>query len=144
MIVIAIVRLSGLRTQGATLDLVWKRFWQQVEGCVAVLMVSLTACYAFFMGDVSNSRDAEVRLWHYPQASILHQIRFIGDSNGRLPTIPSATLTGMRTVIRGEQRHSVPRPEMDRTASDRQPLRTNSQGIKVVSEIDIRSERVRG
>ena len=143
MIVIAIVRLSGLRTQGTTLDLVWKRFWQQVEACVAVLMVSLTACYAFFMADSSSSGDAEVRLWQYPQRSVWNQVRRVRDNDGRLPTIPSATLTGMRTMIRGEQRFSIPRPEIDRTSSDTQPLRVKSQGIKVISDIEIHSERVR-
>ena len=143
MIVIAIVRLSGLRTQSATLDLVWKRFWQQVEACVAVLMVSLTACYAFFMADNLNSGDAEVRIWQYPQRSAWNQVGRVRDNDGRLPTIPSATMTGIRTTIRGEQRFSIPGPEIDRIGSVTQPLRVKLQGIKVISDIEIYSERVR-
>ena len=109
---------------------------------MAVLTVSLTACYAFFMGDISNSRDAEVRLWNYPRQSIRNQMRLIGDNDGRFPTMPSATLTGVCTMIRGEQRLSVPRPDIGRASSDTQPLRTSSPGIKVVSDIAIHSERV--
>ena len=49
MIVISIINTSSIHTSGEFFDLVWKLFWQQVEACSAVIVVSLTAFRSFFI-----------------------------------------------------------------------------------------------
>ena len=48
MILIAIIRISGLRA-GNSIDVAWEIFWQFMEACIAVLMVSLTAFRSLFV-----------------------------------------------------------------------------------------------
>lgn len=71
---------------------------------MAVSMVSFTAFRSLFVSDKSNAIAKKPKPWYSSP------IRMFGgtkkepsadeDSNG-LPSIPSATLTGMRTFIRG-------------------------------------------
>ena len=49
MIIVAIIRASGIRTSADSFNLVWELFWQQVEACAAVLMVSLIAFRSIFL-----------------------------------------------------------------------------------------------
>ncbi|KAM0795877.1 hypothetical protein BDR22DRAFT_893718 [Usnea florida] len=49
MIVISIINTSSIHTSGDFFDLVWKLFWQQVEACSAVIVVSLTAFRSIFI-----------------------------------------------------------------------------------------------
>lgn len=115
MIVIALVRISALVTEipimpGVTIrsiDPTWKFFWQQIEACVAVFMVSFTAFRSFFVTETSRYPRASPakpgsstrrRIWNGNKRSSE------GDDEkekGRLPPIPSATITGLRTYIRG-------------------------------------------
>lgn len=65
MIITAIVRISGLAItiqppngKVKAFDVIWKAFWQQVEACVAVLMVSFTAFRSIFVAESSKkNRD---------------------------------------------------------------------------------------
>lgn len=43
MIMIAIIRVSGLRIRKSNIDVQWEVFWQDIEATVAVIMVSITA-----------------------------------------------------------------------------------------------------
>ena len=54
MIVIACIRFSGLGKKRSSVD-VWQYFWLQMEACIAVCMISLTAFRAVF---ALNSDDA--------------------------------------------------------------------------------------
>ena len=49
MIAIAIIIASGIRTSGDSMSLVWRLFWQHVEACAAVIVVSLTAFRSIFI-----------------------------------------------------------------------------------------------
>ena len=51
MIIVAIIKASGIRTSVDSFNLVWELFWQQVEACAAVLMVSFTAFRSIFLSD---------------------------------------------------------------------------------------------
>ena len=53
MIILAIIKASGLKTAEGSFALVWEVFWQQIEASVAVIMVSFTAFRSAF---VSNSK----------------------------------------------------------------------------------------
>ncbi|KAI9799663.1 MAG: hypothetical protein M1826_005481 [Phylliscum demangeonii] len=129
MMMTAVVRISALHRRLVVLgmpltaiDFTWKLFWQQVEACLAVLMVSLTALRSIFVtdhyrggGGRRHARPRSSRLKMSPGASYRprywprhkHYASSSDDGTtpdpdpGSLPAIPSATLTGLRTFIRG-------------------------------------------
>ena len=106
MAITAAVRVSGLKFRGE-FDEVWLFLWQQIEACIAVAMISLTAFRSVFISSESSRAEKEraKKAWY---SSTLDAIKRSKDkrrndeeANRELPTIPSATLTGMRTFIRG-------------------------------------------
>ncbi|KAL8634524.1 MAG: hypothetical protein Q9228_007881 [Teloschistes exilis] len=141
MVLIAIIRISQVHTRTYN---VWATFWQQLEGCVAILMVSLTAFRTLFVSSPHSSAaerekakrpsggEERRRLWYkykvssegkgsgsIPCAGMVHKsYRAVGTVHHLLPargterakevdvSMPSATLTGMRTFIRGSPRAS--------------------------------------
>ena len=83
----------------------WYLFWLQVEGSVAVIMVSLTAFRSVFASQESKDRKRKTRPWY---SSTVARLRRHKASSPRynleeLPAIPSATISGMRTFIRGSR-----------------------------------------
>lgn len=105
MIIVAIIRISGLHYHG-TFDNTWIFLWQQVESCVAVTMISLTAFRLVFVANASRRRlKKEVSPWlpSTPNVFRSHKRHASDDQVLDELTIPSATLTGMRTFIRGGQ-----------------------------------------
>ena len=62
MVVIASIRLSRLWDDGATTS-GWQYFWLEIEACVAVLTVSLTAVRSIFV-DNPNSGARQPRQWY--------------------------------------------------------------------------------
>ena len=106
MAIIASIRVSGLNFRGR-FDEVWVYFWQQIEACIAVTMISLTAFRSVFVASESSRarRERAMKPWY---SSTFATIRRINKPRGSdeestqgLPSIPSATLTGMRTFIQG-------------------------------------------
>ncbi|KAI9833210.1 MAG: hypothetical protein M1826_000123 [Phylliscum demangeonii] len=123
MMMIAVVRVSVQHRHVVVLgmpltavDFTWNLFWLQTEACLAVLMVSLTALRSIFVSDNyrggGHARARPIRP-HMSPATLSRQ-RFWpsrkklassdgADSDARgLPSIPSATITGLRTFIRGD------------------------------------------
>ena len=105
MIIIAITRISRVHASDFN---IWAIFLQQVEACIAVLMLSLTAVRTLYV-PAKNSQGQQKhktsyshrkRLW--PSSKSLQDERYIELS------VPRATLTGMRTVIPGTQSISWP------------------------------------
>jgi hypothetical protein len=103
MIVIAIVRIS--RVHASDFE-TWAIFWQQFEGCIAVLMVSLTAFRTLFVSK-SHILDQQRIIPSYSYRN-RHRIfykqaekTFADDLKNPHVSIavPSATLTDMRTLI---------------------------------------------
>ena len=96
MIIIAIVRIS--RVHASDFE-IWATFWQQLEACIAVLMLSLTAARTVYVSTKTSQKQERdkrsysnpKRLW--PSSKKLQDERYI-ELN-----VPRATLTGMRTVI---------------------------------------------
>ncbi len=115
MIIIAIVRISGLRIETTILDVVWELFWQQAEAAVAVIMVSITA-FRSLLGIKSNkTREITTqRPWafsphhHRPNLQAGYFKKTITTTSNDefelepLPSIPGVNFTGMRTFISGE------------------------------------------
>jgi hypothetical protein len=106
MAITACVRVSGLSFRG-TFDNVWLFVWQQIEACVAVAMISLTAFRSVFVGsEASRARKSGGKKpWYSSTISAMKrrnaQRRCDEEALQGLPQIPSATLTGMRTIIQG-------------------------------------------
>jgi hypothetical protein len=105
MVIMAIIRVSGIHYRG-TFDNSWIYLWQQVEACTAVTMISMTAFRSIFVANPSDRlRKNQAKPW---QASISRIIRrqkrqVHDDQELEDLTIPSATLTGMKSFIRGHQ-----------------------------------------
>jgi len=108
MVVIAIVRISGIKLAGGSVDIVWLVFWQQQESSVAVIMVSMSAFRSLFVE--SGGAAGPRRHPKYPANRWTRRLvrRALGsedrhddlESNMDLPQIPRATLTGMSETIR--------------------------------------------
>lgn len=124
MALIALVRIGGYRIQGKT-DTTWQVFWQYIEACIAVIMGSATAFRTLFVGE--NSRKTPEKK---PSYSV--RLRFLRKNNptseksdwedgngGHLPTVPSATLSGLRNFI---HRHGRTRVGMTSRRSDWEAL----------------------
>lgn len=117
MIIIAIVRISGLRIETAILDIVWELFWQQTEAAVAVIMVSITAFRSLLGIKAHKTREklTTQRPWnllhhHRPivQAGYFKKTKTTKTTTHDesefepLPSVPGANFTGLRTFICGE------------------------------------------
>ncbi len=106
MAITASVLVSGLDFRGK-IDDVWLFVWQQIEACVAVVMISLTAFRSVFVGTESfrARREPDKKLWQIDSFLAFKRKKIargsIEESMLGLPTIPSATLTGMRSFIQG-------------------------------------------
>lgn len=105
MIIIAIIRIS--RVHASDFE-IWAPFWQQLEACIAVLMLSLTAFRTLYVSTKNSQRQEKnmtsyshrKRLW--PSSKKLQDERYV-ELN-----VPGVTLTGMRTVIAGDKSISWP------------------------------------
>lgn len=106
MILIAIVRISGFLKNGQ-IDPVWVLFWHQIEGAVAIIMVSMTAFRALLGIKALKAREERKRerSWfsHHRKLRARYFKKATQDEfkSEQLPSIPGATLTGMRTFING-------------------------------------------
>ncbi len=143
MVVAASIRLAGFRLAGDSIDLKWGYFWLHVEACIAVLAVSFTAFRSIFVQSRSATPEqgpknspARARLWNSRKPLSTNEV-IMGD----LPLIPqTATLMGMRTVIRGGPRTHF--SEDDEKGPDRFELPRRLEPIKVTHEVFSRSEAV--
>lgn len=108
MIIIAIVRISGFRIKESSIDITWELFWHQVEASVALITVSITAFRSLLGIKALKAREKEKRerSWFSHRAKLL--TRYLKKETQdepepeQLPSIPGATLTGMRTFIHGD------------------------------------------
>ena len=106
MAITASIRVSGISFRG-TLDELWFYLWQEIEACVAVAMISLTAFRSVFVASESSRarREGAKKPWYSSTVAAIkrNKARQPSDEEAiqELPRIPSATLTGMRAFIQG-------------------------------------------
>ena len=101
MIIVACVRLSGTHTH-ANIAQSWECFWLEIEACVGVCMVSLCAFRSFFAAEERRARLNKARPWYSSTVVRLRNRKKMSEGVhqlGDLPTIPSATLSGLQTYI---------------------------------------------
>ena len=132
MVIIACIRSPGIRLGLATP--IWQVFWLEVETCVAVCMVSLTAFRSVFASEASNLKGAHNRPWYSSTVAKIRRRKQQDRDLGILPSIPSATLSGMRTVIRG--RDSLVYEEMGEF-SDCEPIQNTRKAASKISIIGL-------
>jgi len=103
MIIVSIVRISGVYLADGNVDIVWLAFWMQQECSIAVIMVSVSAFRSFFVAKAANTPDrgspkhTPSDKWHLRRRPASEEYNL--ETRNELPQIPSATLTGMRSVI---------------------------------------------
>ena len=101
MIIIAIIRVSGLRYHGK-FDNSWIFMWQQLEACIAVTMLSLTAFRSVFVAAKPSLNNKRASPWVPSTGRLLGRHKKSGTANEQCLddlTIPSATLTGLSRVF---------------------------------------------
>lgn len=123
MIIIACVRLSGLRNNNT----VWIYFWQYVEACVACIMASLLTFRTLFISDRTRvfKRQKAQEMPSFKRRA-LHNVKIfnmaawerVDDHTRELPEIPSVTMSGLRTFIRQAGSTTATISEQDHTNHD--------------------------
>lgn len=107
MIMVAIVRVSGLRIQKSNIDVQWDVFWIDVEANVAVIMVSITAFRSLLGIKALKAREKRERSWFsYRRKLLARKFKKVPKDESEiehLPPIPRATLTGVRTFINSDR-----------------------------------------
>lgn len=115
MIVVAIVRIAGIKLAGGDVDIVWLAFWQQQESSIAVIMVSASAFRSLFVVSTGN-RPPQRHLKYSPsnwRKRLVRRPLGSRDENDDLersmglPQIPRATLSGMSEITRGNMSPSL-------------------------------------
>lgn len=103
MVIIAIVRIAGIKLGGGNVDIVWLAFWMQQECSIAVIMVSSSAFRSFFVASTTKSPSPPYSPGSWKRRLLLRRPspeRNDMESANGLPQVPRATLTGMRTAIK--------------------------------------------
>ena len=123
MIVLGLFRMSVLPRLGAVQDVPYEIFFMQLEASIAVLMASLSAFRSLFATDGSRAArrkpnigwTAGSNFWKRKKRSP-HSDSDL-ETNG-LPFIPSATMTGLRSFLRGNSKPTILRSESDEISDD--------------------------
>jgi hypothetical protein len=105
MVVIGLVRASGITPGGAeTQDVPYELFLQQLEGCISVLMASVSAFRSLFASESRRVQRSPPRFVMSVNQKLWNRRKndnADGKPSNGLPSIPSATMTGLRTFING-------------------------------------------
>jgi len=156
MALAALTRISGYRIRGK-LDITWEIFWMWTEACIAVIMGSIVVLRALLIqGTVRRSNEKPRGPSYSMRERILKRIKRSKDSSWEemggegLPQIPSATMTGVRTFIRRNNRtfgaSTVMHSELDQIHEGRgegQHVKSISEGqIYVDDQVEVQSKGV--
>ena len=120
MIIIAVIRISRVHASDFN---IWAPFLQQLEACIAVLMLSLTALRTLYVSakrtqeQQRNKKIYSTRKYLWPSSKKLQDEPYIQLD------MPSTTLTGMRTLIASNQ--SMSRPTKHEDGQDLDPHSDN-------------------
>ena len=109
MAVMTCIQVSGLQDSGA-IDVTWFWFWSQLQTSTAVSVFSFTAFRSLFITERAKARARKRNLWHPSPIRLLRgptNDTWYGGNQILLQSFPSATLTGMRTFIRGGKSVSI-------------------------------------
>lgn len=142
MIFTAIIRISAVRIGKEGTDLVWEWFWEVVENCLAVAMASISAFRFVFVGKDAQLKPPRNKPWYVHRKNLRNTrnrrnwMDIESEGTEKLPEIPRATMTGMRTFIRGHTRpgKSIMRCGTLDESSDQSTL--HSEGNQTTIRVD--------
>ena len=146
MIILSLVKASGIRTSVNSFNLVWEMFWQQVEACTAVIMVSLTAFRSIFIsnmqrihrksGENSIIQNLRKRLMLKKGPHGVHQSMTPSAEVNHAPhVVPHVTLG---TMFRSAQKKDLLDSQLQPITSDESTLHTKDPGTASSSnDIDL-------
>ena len=123
MIILGLFRISALSRPDVVQDVPCEILLLQLEASIAVLMFSLSAFRSLFASEGSRAARRKPNIGWTAGSSLWKRKKrpFHSDSdletNG-LPSIPSATMTGLRSFIRGSLKPTVLRSESDEIFDD--------------------------
>lgn len=136
MIIIAIIRVSRTSYSDRKIDVVWQSLWQALEGCVALVMTSITAFRTIFMGQRIRARrrkrwtPAHSWMQRAKQRKNAHKEGDVWSNNDQLPSIPQATFVKLRKYVRDYRPWTT---EGRRTSSD--PGNRSTERERMTNEI---------
>ncbi len=101
MIIITAVRVLGFNMK-STYNVLWGLFWHQAEAAIAIIMVSITAFRSLLglKAQKAQEKKAKERYWYTHRPKLLAYFNKTTEDkseSAQLPSLPGATLTGMRT-----------------------------------------------
>ena len=131
MIAIACIKLLGYSLQHSY-GFIWQWFWLQREACVAVTLPSVTMFRTVFVSERLKASRQKVVPWYSSTVARLRRRNMLPEEHSNLelfPTILSATLSGIRTFIRGSRLGAVSEELGD--YSDCQPSHGTDRGVPV-------------
>ena len=161
MFAICMVRATGQTIEGNfgnTVDVQWDVFWHIVEASVAVIVVSLAAFRSLYgietlKQERKNKKRYEPWLSSYRRNMVnrkkQRRVNEFGETISAepysLPSVPGATLTGIRSIISGKRARSkmVLSGRGDLLSSDETQKEDNPVVIKAVNDSDTH-QRVQG
>ena len=114
MIVCAIVRVSAANIVGGQVDVIWVLLWLEIEACVAVVVVSVSAFRTLFASRRTHDDSFEEQRLNEKPTRRMHY-----ENIGSIPSYPGRTLQSSTTG--GERTRalmSVSASETPRIASD--------------------------
>lgn len=153
MISTAGIRVFGIRSGHDKDNHNWQIFWQLAEACIAVMMVCLSAFRSFYVAHESRLRGPRNRPWYMSRRKVLPEdpwkkgLGIESYDMKRFPHIPQATLTGMRTIIRGQNWPTESMMETEQSSKGsglyRIGRKENSDDSQVDKSITVQTEEVR-
>lgn len=102
LVIVAGLTLYGLNYHG-TIDITWTTFGTQLQTTTAVMAFSFTAFRSLFTTEKLKFGARGIKARYSPPVRLLRRTRtntWYGGNQRILQSFPSATLTGMRTIIR--------------------------------------------
>lgn len=133
MVVIAVVRMS--RISGSDGVAVWQTLWQTLEGCVALLMASITAFRTIFMSQENAGQKRWTPSSSWIQRAQQRKTSKEGDVWGgdQLPSIARATFARMNVYVRGRHGTAEGNTSLD--------CETGSSETEVETPLSVKSRR---
>ena len=137
MVAAALARSGGL-DHGSQVDQVWLFLRTQIEGCVAIIMICVTAFRSIFIAE-AYAESNRAKSW---RSSVIQRVivrrNFHGDEHefDKLPNIPPATITGLSTFIKGGH-SSIPATTLQ--SSTGSEGFSDWSGSKGIQQIEVRN-----
>ena len=137
-VIVAVIRVAGIRIKGTNIDVVWETFWGAVEANIAVIVVSITAFRSLLgMQDSQARQERQQREWysyHQRQGLLRKKARGPYGTNidKSLPDLPSVTMSGDQSVT-FESGHSTQLSNNDPTVDEKDYPTPSSHSLDHVS-----------